>query len=116
MTGGLNGPMLALVLFCVGAEAAREVCFKLASAAKGVRMFVQPMAFAGFLFWGTELVAWTYVLGHLPLSLAFPLMASSYALIAIAGAVIFGETLNMRHRIGIGLITAGVLSIGVMGK
>ncbi|PYB74216.1 EamA family transporter [Rhizobium wuzhouense] len=116
MSGALNGPLLALVVFCVLAEAAREVCFKLASGTGGMRMFVHPAAFAGFVFWGTELVAWTYVLTRLPLSLAFPLMASSYMVIAIAGALIFKETLTFRHRVGVALITAGVLCIGLMGK
>jgi undecaprenyl phosphate-alpha-L-ara4N flippase subunit ArnE len=49
------------------------------------------------------------------LSLAFPLMALSYAAIAFAGAAIFKETINLRHALGIVLVTLGVVCVGATG-
>jgi multidrug transporter EmrE-like cation transporter len=115
MTGHLDGSMLALVAFCVLTEAGREVCFKFASINGGGNIFLRPATLVGVVFWGVEILASTYVLAHLPLSIAFPLMASSYAVIAVSGAVIFKEKLNARHSVGVALITGGVICVGVTG-
>ena len=111
MTEGLNKTMLALILFCVLTEAGRESCFKFASAKDRGNIYLHPWTLTGIVFWGVELVAWTYVLAHVPLSIAFPLMASSYAVIAI----LFRETISLRHSIGVALVSGGVICVGVSG-
>ncbi|MGP4672816.1 permease [Agrobacterium salinitolerans] len=115
MTDGLNNLMLALILFCVLTEAGREVCFKLASAKDRRNIYLHPWTLIGVVFWGVELVAWTYVLSHVPLSIAFPLMASSYAVITIFSAILFRETVGLRHSIGVALVSGGVICVGVSG-
>ena len=70
MTEGLNKTMLALILFCVLTEAGREICFKFASAKDRGNIYLHPWTLTGIVFWGVELVAWTYVLAHVPLSIA----------------------------------------------
>lgn len=115
MTDGLNNTMLALILFCVLTEAGREVCFKLASAKDRRDIYLHPWTLTGVVFWGVELVAWTYVLAHVPLSIAFPLMASSYAVITIFSAILFRETVGLRHSIGVALVSGGVICVGVSG-
>ncbi|OKH88571.1 permease [Thalassospira sp. TSL5-1] len=115
MTDGLNKTMLALILFCVLTEAGREICFKFASAKDRGNIYLHPWTLTGIVFWGVELVAWTYVLAHVALSIAFPLMASSYAVITIFGAILFGETISLRHSIGVALVSGGVICVGVSG-
>ncbi|TRL40262.1 EamA family transporter [Rhizobium straminoryzae] len=108
--------MLGLVMFCVVTETGREICFKQAAATHdGMRAILSPMAGLGIVFWAVELVAWTRVLQIAPLSLAFPLMALSYVTIALSGAIVFNETINLRHALGIVLVTAGVVCVGVTG-
>jgi multidrug transporter EmrE-like cation transporter len=70
---------------------------------------------AGGFFLGIELVAWTVVLEHVPLSIAFPLMALTYIAIVLAGALILKEPVNIRHALGACLITAGVACVGATG-
>jgi len=116
MTGSLTLPMLGLILFCVVAETAREVCFK-QSASDGAALSVlaKPITWLGILLWAVELFSWTAVLEHVPLTIAFPLMALSYVVIVFAGAVIFKENINLRHATGVFLVTAGVVCVGVTG-
>ncbi|MFD1747341.1 permease [Rhizobium helianthi] len=116
MNGNINGAMLGLIAFCVLTEACREICFKFASIREGGHLFLHPAMAFGVVFWAVELVAWTYVLAHVPLSVAFPLMASSYAIIALSGAVVFEEPINWRHCAGVALVTGGVICVGVTGS
>ena len=116
MSEGLTISMLALIAFCILAEAAREVCFKHAANNEAFAVaLAKPITWLGIVFWAAELVAWTIVLEHVPLSVAFPLMALSYVAIVLAGAWIFKEQVNLRHGIGALLITAGVACVGVTG-
>jgi undecaprenyl phosphate-alpha-L-ara4N flippase subunit ArnE len=116
MSGGLSIAMLWLIGFCILMEVAREVCFKQAAdnASFGVAI-VKPAAWLGILFWGVELVAWTVVLEHVPLSIAFPLMALSYIAIVLAGAWMLKEPVSIRHGLGALLIAAGVACVGATG-
>ena len=108
--------MFALVLFCIIAEAARELCFKEAANASTIHQtLVKPIVWLGVAFWAIELVAWMNVLEHVSLTLAFPLMSLSYISILLAGAIIFKERINKRHIIGALLITIGVACVGATG-
>lgn len=108
--------LLGLISFCVFAEAAREVCFKHAAHDTAfVEALRKPFTWLGIIFWAVELVAWTVVLEHVALSVAFPLMALVYVMVVAAGAVIFKEPVNVRHGIGAVLITLGVACVGATG-
>jgi drug/metabolite transporter (DMT)-like permease len=116
MSTGLTISMAWLIGFCVFAEAAREVCFKQAANHTALlKAMMKPMTWLGIFFWGIELVAWTVVLEHVPLSIAFPLMALTYLAIVLAGALILQEPVNMRQAVGACLITAGVACVGATG-
>ncbi|WFU08642.1 EamA family transporter [Rhizobium sp. CB3090] len=116
MSGSLTLPMLGLILFCVLAETAREVCFKQSASQTALfSALAKPVTWLGIFFWAVELLAWTAVLEHVPLSIAFPLMALSYVVIVFAGALIFKENINLRHATGVFLVTAGVACVGVTG-
>jgi len=116
MTGSLTPAMAGLILFCVLAETAREICFK-RSAGEGswTLALLRPVTWAGILFWAVELFAWTAVLGRVPLTIAFPIMALSYVAIVFAGRLIFNETINLRHAAGVVCIAAGVACVGATG-
>lgn len=116
MSTGLTTSMACLICFCVLVEMAQEVCFK--HAANHTTLFkaaLKPMTWLGIIFWGIEIVAWTVVLEHVPLSVAFPLMALTYIAVVLAGAWILKEHVSVRHAIGACLITAGVTCVGVAG-
>ena len=116
MNGSLTLTMLGLICFCIFAETAREVCFKYAASDSTLKAtLLKPVTWAGIVFWALELASWTAVLQKVPLSIAFPLMALSYATIVIAGAILFKEHININHAFGVFLITAGVVCVGVTG-
>jgi undecaprenyl phosphate-alpha-L-ara4N flippase subunit ArnE len=115
MTSGLTAWTLGVILFCILAETGRELCFKRGATDALFETLRKPVIWLGIAFWAVELVMWTRVLEQVALSVAFPLMALSYAAIAFAGAVIFKETINHRHALGIVLVTFGVVCVGATG-
>ena len=62
---------------------------------------------AGLMVYVVELVVWVAALSSLRLSQAFPLLSLSYAGVAIAAWLLFGEMPCRRSIIGIVLVTAG---------
>jgi drug/metabolite transporter (DMT)-like permease len=62
---------------------------------------------AGIMVYVAELVVWVAALSSLRLSQAFPLLSLSYAGVAIAAWLLFGEKPRTRSIIGIVLVTAG---------
>lgn len=116
MNEQLTLSMLGLIGFCIVTETAREVCFKMAAiGGTWQQMLLRPMTWAGIAFWLVEILAWTRVLASTSLSIAFPIMALSYVTIAIAGAAIFKETINLQHATGVALVTVGVICVGATG-
>ena len=116
MINALTYQMLALIAFCILTEAAREVCFKKAAHNTDFSEAIKkPLTWLGIFFWAVELIAWTVVLEHVPLSIAFPLMSLVYVVVVASGVVIFKEKVNFRHALGSILITAGVACVGVTG-
>ena len=112
----MSSNMFALIVFCIIAEAAREVCFKQAADASTlIQISKKPIVWLGIIFWAVELVVWTNVLEHVPLSIAFPIMSLSYVAILCVGAIVFKERINKRHAIGAMLVTAGVACVGATG-
>ncbi len=105
-----------LILFCILAEAGRELCFKRAANGGALLMLIkQPFIWAGILLWAAELVAWVYVVAHLPLSIGFPLMSLTYVATILGGMWFFKEHVGRRHAIGAALITIGAVCVGVTG-
>lgn len=116
MTSSLTIPMLGLILLCILVETGRELCFKrAASSSNFLRSLVSAFAWAGIALWAVELVVWTYVLAHVPLSIAFPLTSINYVIIVLGGAWLLKESVSKRHLAGALLITAGVAIIGASG-
>ena len=71
-----------------------------------------PAIWGGVLLHGVEFAAWIGILGHLPLSVAFPLESVSYVTVLVATRVVLREAIPPRRWIGVGLICAGIAVLG----
>ena len=118
------GALIAAVCF----EAMGQICFKLsearaAAAAAGRSGFAFACAVmksgwivAGIIAYVFELFLWLAALRTLPLSLAYPLLTTSYCVVAIGSHFVLKERLSRRTAFGIALIMvgAGILSLHPM--
>ena len=118
MTASALTALLWLV-FCVGAEVSRELCFKVAAmrseperAGYVWRLARRPLVWLGVGLWTTEVFAWVIVLGSMPLSVAFPIITLGYVAVPLAGMAVLGERLNRVQITGAALVVLGVGFVG----
>ncbi|ACY84139.1 4-amino-4-deoxy-L-arabinose-phosphoundecaprenol flippase subunit ArnE [Edwardsiella piscicida] len=62
---------------------------------------------------GLALLLWLVVLSRVAVSVAYPMLSLNYVLVLLAARFIWHERLNWRHIIGITLIMAGIILLGV---
>ena len=72
-----------------------------------------PAIWGGVLVHAIEFALWIEILGHLPLSIAFPLESISYVTVLIATRVYLHEVITLRRWIGVGLICVGIVVLGM---
>ena len=72
-----------------------------------------PAIWGGIVVHVAEFAVWIEILGHLPLSVAFPLESISYVTVLLATRVLLRETVPLRRWLGVALICAGIAVLGV---
>jgi undecaprenyl phosphate-alpha-L-ara4N flippase subunit ArnE len=122
VSGVLGPAALALLAFCIVAEVGRELCFKTGAQRAAVReenyataVLREPIVWIGILAWAVELAAWVMVLQRVPLGIAFPVMALTYAGVPLAGVLLLGERLSRSQVAGAALVAAGVFCVALSG-
>ena len=113
---------VGLLAFCISAETVQQVSFKRAAndahqtKRSGLYLVRHPLVWLGAAIWAVESIAWVQVLERAPLSLAFPIMTASYAVVPVAGVLLLGERMSPRQFLGASLIFLGVFCVGVAGS
>ncbi|OPZ60106.1 MAG: 4-amino-4-deoxy-L-arabinose-phosphoundecaprenol flippase subunit ArnF [Deltaproteobacteria bacterium ADurb.Bin510] len=69
----------------------------------------------GALTYGLSFMLWLKVLARFELSYARPLVGLSYVIVAALSLIVLGERPSALRWLGIGLVTAGVIVIGLEG-
>ncbi|GAC1315203.1 MAG: EamA family transporter [Chloroflexota bacterium] len=70
-----------------------------------------PLVLGGLAFYALGAAAWLGVLSRVPLSLAYPLLAVSYAITPVVAWMTLGETMPLMRWAGIGVICIGVFMV-----
>lgn len=70
---------------------------------------------SAFLLYGVAALLWMYILKRVPLSLAYPLLATTFVLVPLAGVLIFDERLQWTDWASFGLIFSGI-ALGSLGR
>jgi small multidrug resistance pump len=100
-----------LALFtAIALSAVGNVLLKAGAGAEAfVDQILRPATIVGFVFYGVSAVLYIIALRKLPLSIAAPSVALSYALVAAVGYFWFRESLSPRQIGGIAAIVVGVM-------
>ena len=87
----------------------------LKSGAVGVPSFtaqlLSPLTWAGLVIYGFAAIAYIAALNKIPVSIAFPSVAASYAVVAVLAHLLWHEPLGWPQWGGIALIGAGIVLI-----
>lgn len=111
--------LLIVISIVLGAFA--QIAMKLGSsqvAAEGMNLTAQLLKYftnipilSGFLLYALSAVVWIFALSRVPLSIAYPMVASSYVLVVFLSWLIFHEPVSVMRILGLAIIVAGVIII-----
>jgi small multidrug resistance pump len=77
--------------------------------------FLNPFTIGGLAAYGVGAICYIVAIKRIPVSIAFPSVALSYVLVAIAAHLLWNEALGWHQFAGIGLIAAGILVLHASG-
>ena len=76
-----------------------------------VAQLLRPSSIAGLALYGLAAFLYMGALRKIPVSVAFPSVSLSYAIVAVLGHFLFGEPFGIKQLGGIALIMGGVVLI-----
>jgi drug/metabolite transporter (DMT)-like permease len=76
-----------------------------------LQVLSSPLVLGGLALYALGAVAWVTVLSRVPLSLAYPNLALSYAFTPVLAWLLLGESVPSLRWLGIGVICCGVLIV-----
>jgi drug/metabolite transporter (DMT)-like permease len=77
------------------------------------RILMNPFIWFGFIGFGLGAVFWLAVLSRVPLSLAYPILALSYFVVVVEAWLLLHERVTWQRLLGVGIIVAGVVVVGL---
>lgn len=109
----MNQTNILICLGCAVAVAAGQVLMKVASVSLNeTDSLFNPRTFSWLVFafavYGVSSLVWIYVLKHVPLSQAYPLISITFLLVPIASALFFSEKFDWVNVASSALIMAGI--------
>src|SRR5712664_1035042 len=82
-----------------------------ASAPDFLSQLLRPSTICGLALYGSAAFLYIIALRKIPVSVAFPSVSLSYAIVAVLGHFLFGEPFGIKQIGGIALIMGGVVLI-----
>ena len=76
-----------------------------------VAQILRPSTLLGLALYGSAAFFYIFALRKIPVSVAFPSVSVSYAIVAVLGHFLFGEPFGIKQIGGIALIVGGVVLI-----
>jgi small multidrug resistance pump len=76
-----------------------------------VSQILRPSTLCGLALYGSAAFLYIVALRKIPMSVAFPSVSISYAIVAVLGHFLFGEPFGIKQIGGIALIMGGVVLI-----
>ena len=104
----MSSLLLILLALCVIIETVEQILYRMAGRNhRRYLLYAGPATILNLI----GLAVWLLVLTRAPLAQALPLLAASNITVAVAGRLLFGETVNTRRWIGIILISIGLVLV-----
>jgi len=72
-----------------------------------------PWLWVALVALGTGLLVWLLVLQRLEVGIAYPMLSLNFVLITLVARFVFHEVIDRRHWLGVALVMAGVLLLGL---
>ena len=118
----MNPELLVLFPISIACDVLGQILFKLGAdgrsiggiaAVRAIAVSVPPAAFIvlGLITYAVETFVWLRILSMAPLSIAFPIAATNFLGVTLAGRYLFGERVGRWQWLGVALVTLGVVAV-----
>ena len=107
-------PYYAALAISILLGAAAQLMLKTAADRAGeawIPQFLSAFTIGGLIVYGVAFVLYVVAIRRIPLSLAFPMVATSYIIVALAAHYLWGEMFGWPQFLGIVLIGAGIFAL-----
>jgi drug/metabolite transporter (DMT)-like permease len=105
------------ILGIISCTIAANILLKIGAAQPASERFVFGIVgwhgLTGFFFWGIAALLYAWVLQLLPLNVAQSLLAAQFIGVILASALVLGEPIDAMRWVGMGLIAAGIVVVGL---
>lgn len=98
----------SLILGILGGVAGQMLLKTGAGAGSIMQQLMSLHTLGGLALYGGSAIFYIFALREIPVSVAFPSVSLSYAVVAVLGHFLFGEAFGWPQAVGIGLILCGV--------
>jgi len=78
-----------------------------------IRMLMKPLVIIGLAIYVLSALLWIVVLSNADVSYAFPFISLGYVLVTILSGLILKEKISLLRVLGVLIIIAGVIIVGV---
>lgn len=107
---------MTIYYLCLGAGILAGVAGQMllkqgASAPDFMSQLFRPSTIVGLALYGSAAFFYIVALRKIPVSVAFPSVSLSYAVVAVLGHFLFGEAFGIKQAAGLALIMGGVALI-----
>ena len=114
--------LLSLILASVSLSALAQLCLKIGTKLDGsaraqgagnemLAMLMSPMVILGLSLYGVGALLWLFVLGRVPLSMAYPFVGLGFIMTMLAGAIVLGESVSIIRVGGTAMIALGCVLV-----
>ncbi|HEY0524314.1 MAG TPA: EamA family transporter [Stellaceae bacterium] len=112
LVAGIVLGVVGQIALKAGAEASTRHTASDIGAIDGIlAQMLNPFTIGGFAVYVLAAFCYIVAIKKIPLSLAFPSVSISYAIVAILAALLWGEPFGVRQVAGIALIGGGILML-----
>ncbi len=80
-----------------------------------MKLLASPYIYIAMCFYFMSMVIYLIAISHLDLSMAYPMVSISYAIILLCSRLFFGEKVSALRWVGVAIIIAGVFLVSQSG-
>lgn len=106
---GISGILLASLLTCIGQLCQKQATQQVATCQRWHAVRWLTMA---LLALGAGMLVWLWVLQHVALNIAYPMLSLNFVWITLAARWLWQESVSYRHWAGVLLIVVGTILLG----
>ena len=109
-------PVVAAVISAIGQILLKYAMLKhgpIAPSLSGIlALFFEPLLLVALSMYAVAMLLWLQVLSKVPLSVAYPILAITYAIVPVLAVIIKKKKIGHVHLLGIAFVLIGISLIG----